>query len=74
VELGDKQRAINDLTQCIRLNPNNADGYDSRGINRYQLGDKQGAIGDLQKAANLYLEQGEMTKYQETIDLIRKIQ
>jgi hypothetical protein len=43
------------------------------GMSRYELGDKQGAIGDLQKAANLFLDQGDIASYQQTIEIIKLI-
>jgi tetratricopeptide (TPR) repeat protein len=52
-ELGDKQRAIKDYTQAIKINPNDADAYYNRGIVRYQLGDKQGAIDDYTQAIKI---------------------
>jgi tetratricopeptide (TPR) repeat protein/S1-C subfamily serine protease len=45
-ELGDKQGAIDDYTQAIKINPNDALAYYNRGIVRNELGDKQGAIDD----------------------------
>ncbi|MBO1062429.1 MAG: serine protease, partial [Aphanizomenon flos-aquae CP01] len=41
-ELGDKQGAIDDYTQAIKINPNLAQAYNNRGIVRNELGDKQG--------------------------------
>ncbi|MDD1434697.1 tetratricopeptide repeat protein, partial [Dolichospermum sp. ST_sed6] len=43
-KLGDKQGAIDDYTQAIRINPNFAYAYYNRGIVRSKLEDKQGAI------------------------------
>ncbi|OSO94722.1 hypothetical protein B7O87_01955 [Cylindrospermopsis raciborskii CENA303] len=45
-ELGDKQGAIDDYTQVIKLNPNSAYAYILRGNVRSALGDKQGATDD----------------------------
>jgi tetratricopeptide (TPR) repeat protein/S1-C subfamily serine protease len=49
-ELGDKQGAIDDYTQAIKINPNYADAYNNRGNVRDDLGDKQGAIDDYNQA------------------------
>ncbi|MFN9615001.1 MAG: tetratricopeptide repeat protein, partial [Dolichospermum sp.] len=45
-QLGDKQGAIDDYTQAIKINPNLAQAYYNRGIVRDDLGDKPGAIDD----------------------------
>ncbi|WP_260446805.1 tetratricopeptide repeat-containing serine protease family protein [Nostoc sp. 2RC] len=73
-ELGDKKGAIADFTTALRLNADFAPAYSGRGIVRYQLGDKQGAIADLQKAANLFLEQGNTEQYQKMLELIKQLQ
>jgi tetratricopeptide (TPR) repeat protein len=46
------------LTKAIRLQPDNARAYASRADSRNSLKDYQGTIEDYQKAADLYLEQG----------------
>ncbi|MGM3307790.1 tetratricopeptide repeat protein [Anabaena sp. WFMT] len=71
--LGDKQGAIDDYTQVIKINPNYALAYYNRGFVRSALGDKQGAIKDFQTAANIYIKEGKETDYQDTMELIRKI-
>ena len=72
-ELGDKPGAIEDYNQAIKFNPNFVNAYIDRGLIRYQLGDKQGAIKDFQTVANIYKKEGKETKYQDTMELIRKI-
>jgi tetratricopeptide (TPR) repeat protein len=71
---GNKQRAIADFNEAIRLNPNNAGTYYNRGIVRDKLADKQGAIDDFQKAANLYQQQGNSELYKNSQDRIRELQ
>ncbi|MEW5856656.1 MAG: tetratricopeptide repeat protein, partial [Cyanobacteriota bacterium] len=44
---GDYSEAIADLTQAIRLNPDNAQAYTNQGLARAALGDTPGAIADL---------------------------
>ncbi|MFM6081185.1 MAG: tetratricopeptide repeat protein, partial [Dolichospermum sp.] len=73
-ELGDKQGAIADFNEFIKINPNDAYAYYFRGIVRDDLGDKQGAIDDFQQAAKLYQQQGKNEDYQDALNRIRKLQ
>jgi tetratricopeptide (TPR) repeat protein/S1-C subfamily serine protease len=50
---GKLQEAITDFDQAIRLNPNFAVAYYSRGSTRRELGDKKGAITDFDQAIRL---------------------
>ncbi|MFN5065918.1 MAG: tetratricopeptide repeat protein [Aphanizomenon sp.] len=52
-ELGDKQGAIDDFNQAIKINPNLALAYSNRGVVRNELGDKQGAIDDYNQAIKI---------------------
>ncbi|MFM6218818.1 MAG: tetratricopeptide repeat protein, partial [Dolichospermum sp.] len=52
-ELGDKQGAIDDFNQAIKINPNEALAYNNRGFVRDDLGDKQGAIDDYNQAIKI---------------------
>ncbi|QLE57285.1 tetratricopeptide repeat protein [Nostoc sp. TCL26-01] len=73
-DLGDKKEAIEDYNQALKINFNYADAYYNRGITYYQLKNKQAAIADLEKAASLYIEQGKIDFYQETMQLIKRFQ
>jgi tetratricopeptide (TPR) repeat protein len=50
---GDKQGAISDYTEAIRLDPQDAKAYSNRGANRAALGDRQGAMTDYNEAIRL---------------------
>ena len=50
---GDKQGAIDDYNQALKINPNYALAYSNRGLARYDLGNKQGAIDDYNQALNI---------------------
>lgn len=52
-EQEDYRGAIADYSEAIRLNPNYAEAYLSRGYTRYDLGDKQGAIADYSAAIKI---------------------
>ncbi len=51
--LGDGARAVQDLTQAIRLNPNDDAGYASRAAAREALGDHAGARDDESRALDI---------------------
>ncbi|TRV45070.1 MAG: tetratricopeptide repeat protein [Microcystis panniformis Mp_MB_F_20051200_S9] len=63
--LGDKQGAIADKNQAIKLNSDDAVAYYNNGVAKYKLGDNQGAIKDFNQAiqinpdyANAYYDRG----------------
>jgi tetratricopeptide (TPR) repeat protein/S1-C subfamily serine protease len=70
-DLGDKPGAIDDYTQAIKFNPNLAQAYYNRGIVYYQLGDKQKAREDLQRAAQLFMAQGNTAAYEKAMALLK---
>ncbi|MDM3850523.1 MAG: tetratricopeptide repeat protein [Aphanizomenon gracile PMC627.10] len=70
-ELGDKQGAIDDYNQAIKINPNLAQAYGNRGIVYDQLGDKQKAREDLQRAAQLFMAQGNTAAYEKIMALLK---
>ncbi|MFN7851159.1 MAG: tetratricopeptide repeat protein [Dolichospermum sp.] len=72
-ELGDKPGAIDDFNLAIKINPNDANAYGNRGLVYYQLGDKQKAIENLQRAAQLFLAQGDTASYEQIMNLLKRL-
>ncbi|MBD2250591.1 tetratricopeptide repeat protein [Nostoc parmelioides] len=70
---GDMKGAIENFNQAIRMNPNYALAYKSRGFAKVQLGDEKEAIEDLQRAADIFQEQEETAEYLEVINIIKQI-
>jgi tetratricopeptide (TPR) repeat protein len=52
-EYGNKKGALNEFTQALRLNPNNANLYYNRGFVYIKLGNNKGAIEDYTQALRL---------------------
>jgi tetratricopeptide (TPR) repeat protein len=50
---GDKQGALSDFNQALRINPDYAQAYNSRGSIRAELDDRQGAISDFSQALRI---------------------
>nr|WP_300004904.1 tetratricopeptide repeat protein [Anabaena sp. AL09] len=72
-KLGDKPGAIDDFNLAIKINPNDANAYGNRGLVYYQLGDKQKAIENLQRAAQLFLAQGDTASYEQIMNLLKRL-
>jgi tetratricopeptide (TPR) repeat protein len=72
-DLGDKQGAIDDYNQAIKFNPNLAQAYGNRAYVYYQLGDKQKAREDLQRAAQLFMAQGNTAAYEKAMALLKQL-
>lgn len=56
--------AIEDYTQAIKVNPENAKFYYNRGIVNKKKGKLEKAIKDLERASNIFLKQGDTKNYQ----------
>lgn len=53
VLIEDYNSAIENFSQAINLNPNNAQAYSNQGLARAALGDRQGALKDFNQALHL---------------------
>jgi tetratricopeptide (TPR) repeat protein len=67
-------KAIADCNQALSLKPDYAGAYASRGRVRVALKDKKGAIEDYQKAAKLFLKEGNKRNYQGVQEDLKKLQ
>ena len=73
-EIGNYDQAIKDFSQVIRLNSNNAKAYYNRGVILHKLQDLPAAIADFSKSANLFFEQGKIKDYQNSLNMIERVQ
>lgn len=67
-------RAIEDFTQSIALDPHYTQAYINRGLIHHQLGFDRAALKDLHHGAECLCHEGNLTVYQQTLDLIKAIQ
>ena len=68
------QRAIADFNQVVAAGSNKADAYHLRGICYADIGNKQAAIEDFQLAADLHQQQGQIEKYHNALNRLKKVQ
>jgi len=73
-ELGDKQKAIGNYGQAIRVNPNYGLAYLERGAIRCMLGTKSQAVADFHQAGELFSKQGDGNNYQLAKNFINECQ
>jgi tetratricopeptide (TPR) repeat protein/S1-C subfamily serine protease len=71
--LKDYPRAITDYDKAITINPDLADPYRNRGITYYQAGNISKAKQDLQTAAQLFCQQGNLSAYEQIMQMIQTI-
>lgn len=69
-ELGDKSRAIADYSQAIQLNPSYPLAYYNRGVVYFNQGSRTEALQDLKQAADLSLQQGDQSGYQQAMETL----
>lgn len=72
-QLGNGSGAVSDYTRAIELKPDYALAYANRASAYLKIRRTPAALKDLQKAAQLYQQQGNQVKYQETIALYQKL-
>ncbi len=65
--------AIKDFNKAIKLNPRYAEAYFSRGLTKGMNKQYNECLSDLEKAKDLFLEQNNLTKYEEVNSFINKI-
>ena len=73
LQLGSDSLAINDYSQAIAFQPDYALAYVNRASAHLKTRNTPAALPDLDKAAQLYQQQGNAAKYQEAINLYRKL-
>lgn len=69
--LGDKQGALGDYSQAVELRPTYAEAWYNRGVLLYNLRKTAEGVESLQRAADLYLQQGNAVDYQRTQETLR---
>lgn len=67
-------RAMELFNQALNIKSDYAEVYMGRGMVRFQQGDKTGAMTDTQRAAQLYMAQGNQQGYQLAQDVIKGIE
>ncbi|WP_319421412.1 tetratricopeptide repeat protein [Pleurocapsa sp. FMAR1] len=72
-QMGEKQKAIEEYTQAIKIDAEYAQAYLNRGILYTDMGSKKAAVEDLRQAAKLYFEQGDLDNYQKTKNMTQEI-
>lgn len=70
---GNYEEAINNFTEAIKLNPNEAKYYKFRGLAHLRLDDQTIAINDFKKAEFLYSQAGNISESQEILKRIENL-
>ena len=72
-KLGNKEGALKDYTDAIKLDSTLAQAYHKRGIIYLEKNHRQKAVDDLRKAALLYFEQGDIDSYHQAREMSRNV-
>ncbi len=72
--LGNYLQMIEELNQSIAINPQDADAYVERAQAHAKIEELKAAQADYQTAANMYLDQHNLSSYQETIKKLQSFQ
>ncbi|AFZ45463.1 Tetratricopeptide TPR_1 repeat-containing protein [Halothece sp. PCC 7418] len=72
-EKGNLEAAIQDFNQMVKLVPKNPIAHYYRGVTYLDQGEKEKALHELETAANLFRQQKQEKRYQETVEFIREL-
>ncbi|ACK71040.1 TPR repeat-containing protein [Gloeothece citriformis PCC 7424] len=73
-KLGNYDAAIADYNQAISLNSNLAEAYVDRAKIYFHFGNSSKGLKDLQRAADIFKQQGNTIAYNQTVEMIQKLQ
>ena len=71
--LGELEAAFKDYSNAVSIDSKNAALYELRAKMQQDTGGLDGALSDLQKAATLWLNQGNWKKHQSVVESVRKL-
>ncbi|MEN9217184.1 MAG: tetratricopeptide repeat protein, partial [Gloeomargarita sp. HHBFW_bins_162] len=71
---GDREGAIADFSQVVRLNPNAGEAWFQRGLAYSVLGQTEAALDDARRAAQIFHKQGNTTAYHRARSLVAYLQ
>ncbi len=72
--MGNYLGAIQDYTQALQINSDDAQAYYNRGIAYTCLEEIQNAVEDYQRAASIFCQQEDWENYQQVLSSLEKIQ
>ena len=73
VNLGDLNGALRDVNKAIELKPDAAEDYFKRGAIQATTGDREAAAQDMEKAADLYIQQGQTDNHRNVIAMMEQL-